>query len=308
MMIEELVKSSKVGRKIAEKILCYLLGLNSAELFLKKNDKVSPAIFRKFKILEKKIIDGFPFQYAIGKAEFYSREFFVDKNVLIPRPETELIVECAVRHLQKFINSYQSTKPISAKSPQQQNGVFYRRSSIKDASETLNIIDIGTGSGCITISLYEEIVQGFDPYKQGSNPNIKLLATDINKNALKIAKKNAKKHYAKIKFYKSDLFSNKNLPKKFGLILANLPYLKPDYKGLEHEPRLALDGGKDGLRIIEKLICDLPNHLNQNGLAILEIDPSQKTKISRLTKSLNLKTTFKKDLNHRTRLVLISIQ
>jgi release factor glutamine methyltransferase len=132
----------------------------------------------------------------------------------------------------------------------------------------------------------------------------------MSKKALEVAQKNAKFHKVKINFLKSDLLSSPRLPKKFDLILANLPYLPsadivPE-NSIYYEPRLALDGGRDGLDLIKKLIIELPKRLTENGLAILEIDPRQKTKIAELAQKSALKIEFQKDLNNRTRFALLS--
>lgn len=204
--------------------------------------------FRRYICRRKK---GEPVAYITGHKEFYGLDFEVNKNVLIPRPETELLVEQALQYL--------------------------RTKGLKN-SMTINLIDIGTGSGCIIVSVAKELQA--TSYKLKVN----LFASDISEKALRIAKKNAKEHGVanEIKFYHSDLLSNNRLPKKFDLIIANLPYLRPDYQGLDFEPRTALDGGDDGLKIVRRLIDSLADKLNAGGVALLEIDNSQLKTVRRI--------------------------
>lgn len=266
MKVRDLLKTSRLSMSLAEKLIGDLLKISKEGLFLQKNKiPLSSSQVRKFRKIEKVICEKrLPYQYAVEKAEFYGREFIVNKNVLIPRPETETMVKEAI----KFTKN--------------RNG--------------LTVIDIGTGSGCVAISLAKE------------NPRLDLFAVDISRKALNIAIKNAKIHKTRIKFLRSDLLSNNKLPRKFDLILANLPYGNPrdeNYKKVA-DPRVAIEGGKDGLDLIKRLIIELPDRLADNGLAILEIDPRQKNKIANLARRSNLKIDFQKDLNERVRLARLA--
>lgn len=278
---DDLIRSSLIDKKTSEKIVGDLLKISAVELFLKRKSLIlSPALINNYKKIENKIREGVPAQYACGEADFYGLRFYVDKNVLIPRPETEIMVEKGLKKLE-----------LRSKS----EGVGKRK---------LKVIDIGTGSGCIIISLIHNLKFSVLPF-----------ATDISSDALRIAKRNAKTHKVKINFFKSNLLQNKKLPEKFDLILSNLPYLPSNYpkiypKNLSDplcfEPRLALDGGKDGTDLIKKLLSELPDRLFQGGLAILEIDPAQKKFISLFIKKIGLKARFIKDLNRHVRFALIT--
>lgn len=280
----ELLENSIIERSLAEKLLCYLLNVSQSKLLCdKKSILISKTNELKFLNLQEKIKNGLPLQYAIGKAYFYGREFIVDRNVLIPRAETEILVQEALKFLELRINNNESW-----------------------LENEIQIIDIGTGSGCIAISIYKELNKLYPlPFTLFT-----LTATDISPAALSIAKKNAKKHQTNIKFYKSDLFSNKSLPEKFDLILANLPYLKNNFmdenQNLKFEPKIALDGGKNGLDTVSRLIDLLPRKLAKGGMAILEIDPRQELDLRRIFAKTQCKTGFKKDLTLRTRFVQIS--
>jgi release factor glutamine methyltransferase len=184
---------------------------------------------------------GEPLPYILGAWEFFGLMFNVNSNVLIPRPETELIVEMAVAWLR---NMDRTTREIT-------------------------VLDLGTGSGCIAISLAVNI------------PRLSITATDISRDALAVAQGNAEKHKVSgcITLIEADLFDNPLIPENFSMILANPPYiptkvlLKTRVYG--REPTLALDGGVDGLVLIRRIIQEIPNRLGPGGLLLMEIESSQ---------------------------------
>jgi len=273
--LKQLIKASKLPTEIAEKLVGDLFKISREKLFLDgEKIRLSKNYLMKYKKIEEAILAGTPLQYALGHTCFYDREFRVNKSVLIPRPETELLVSLACNFLRQQTSSH---KP-------------------------LTIIDIGTGSGCIIISLYKESEKFII---HNSLSIIRFYATDISLAALKVAKQNAKLHNANIKFLQSDLLDNPQLPKKFDLILANLPYLtKDETKKLKDEPRKALYGGKEGFELIEKLIKKLPERLN--GLAIIEIGYNHGKKVKKTAKECGLNAQVKKDLNGFDRYALIT--
>ena len=182
-----------------------------------------------------KLQNGIPLPYVLGYKEFYNLDFSVSPDVLIPRPETEELVEYAlgwIRH-----------------------------------KENARILDMGTGSGCIPITIARNA------------PNVSLVAVDRSSAALNIARQNATKHEAadQIEFIESDLFNDLEHT-TFDLITANLPYIPTKtLKTLDvftREPTLALDGGDNGLSIISRFLRDAPKFINPNGLLLLEIDVS----------------------------------
>ena len=184
-----------------------------------------------------------PIAYLLGEKEFWSKKFLVNKDTLIPRPETELLVE-------KLIAIYKKKR--------------------------INILDIGTGTGCIILSILSELKDS------------KGIAVDISSKAIVVAKKNAYKFKSsdRIKFINKsfeDLYS-----KKFDLIVSNPPYIKRnDIKNLsddikKFEPRMALDGGNDGLDLIKKVIYKSKEILKINGTLALEIGNEQINKVSKI--------------------------
>ena len=181
-----------------------------------------------------------PISQIIGFRNFWNSTFYIDKNVLDPRPETELIVEKV----------------------------------LELPSNNLSLIDLGTGSGCIAISIARE------------RPNFEVFASDISNDALKIAKKNSKLYQTSINFIKSDWFAKIN--RKFDVIIANPPYIsKNEYYNLplcirRFEPKIALLGGEDGLEHIEEIIQQAPQFLKEKGWLLLENHFDQGEKIKQL--------------------------
>lgn len=282
MTIAQLVSRAK-SPQLAKILVLEKLNLNEKDYFFKKNEKISPSQYILISNLIKKLDRGFPVQYLCHRANFYGRSFKVNRNVLIPRPETETLVESCISHL------ISRTKKLTK----------------------ANVIDIGTGSGNMIISLALELQNQIS----STTENIAFYATDISNKALKVAKSNAKKHGVKINFLQSDLLSSKELPKRFDLVIANLPYLKSEYKqnltqenqSIRFEPNLALDGGPDGLTIVRKLIDELPVRLKKNSLAIMEVGDDQKKAIKKLSLSYpKLKFKYRDDLTGRFRFVFVS--
>lgn len=241
--------------------------ISKSFLYSNSDFKLSLKAERKFKKLINKRATGVPVAYLTHHQEFYGLNFYVDGSVLVPRPETELLVELAL----EIIKNQE-----------------YR---IK------NILDLGAGSGNIIISIIVNSKQITDN---------SFYATDVSAKALKIAELNAKKHQAKINFIKSDLF--KNIPEKlkFDLIIANLPYLWKNFP--KFEPLTALDGGKDGLKIIEKFLQEVGSYLSPKGIILIEIDPRQAKKIKKLSKKYlpDKEIAIKKDLAGLDRVAVLS--
>ncbi len=184
---------------------------------------------------------GEPLPYIFGFWEFFGLEFDITPDVLIPRPETELLVERAISWLKKL-------------PPRQFE---------------LRVIDIGTGSGCIAISIAVNL------------PGAIVTATDISPSALKVATRNADKYNVagRVSFIEADLFPDSEFIDPYTLILANLPYIPT--KTLQRlpifgrEPTLALDGGPDGLALFRRLLSEVPGKLIPGGLALIEFEASE---------------------------------
>ncbi len=222
---------------------------------------------------------GYSVAVIIGHKEFYGLDFFVNKKVLIPRPETEMMVEEVVSIL---------------------------NNELKTKNEKNILIDVGTGSGCIPISILKNIKEPTQTF-----------AIDISKPALQVAKKNAKTHEVKINFLQGNLLEpilkNYNLQANQLIISANLPYITEQQfqnePSIQKEPKNALVANKQGLTLYEELLKQIkllpPPH---NLLLLLEIDPSQTKTISNLIAQIlpGAKIEIKKDLAGLDRLVKIT--
>jgi release factor glutamine methyltransferase len=270
---KELTDSGSLTASLDVKIILeHVLDKDDIYLIAHNQEIISNAQYQKFRRLIRRRKKGEPIAYIVGHKEFYGLDFAVNKNVLIPRPETEILVEKSL----DFIGQ----KP-----------------KVKSSQSKINVIDLGTGSGCIIISLIKSLPNNI---LYDSSSVLQFYACDISEKALKVAKDNAKNKeiFNSIRFLKSNLMSNKRLPKKFDLIIANLPYLTkrrsktyytlPEHKGLEFEPETALYSNNKGFELIERLVKELSERLTKNGIALLEIDESQITKIHALCSKLKL--------------------
>ena len=226
----------------AELLFTELFNCDRLSLYLDRRSAITKDKSTLISSVLKRRISGEPIQYILGKTEFMGLKFKVTPCVFIPRPETEVLVETAMRIVRQF-----------ASSPVRQ----------------LEILDIGTGSGCIAISLSKFL------------PNAIIDATDISAEALKIAQENADLNKVNINFIQSNLFNTYNLqPNTYDLIISNPPYitateidnLQPE---IQYEPPIALDGGKDGLEFYRKIISLSPYYLKKDGLLIMEMGFNQ---------------------------------
>ncbi len=250
-------------------------------LFAHPEKGPTPLQTAKFNELTRRRRKGEPVAYLTGKKEFYGLELIVNKNVLIPRPETEMLVDLAIKKL----CTYKGHFPIS-------------------------IVDTGTGSGNIIISIVKNI-----PAKRRKKMNF--YATDISEKPLAIARSNARKHKVSkfIKFIKSDLLSFARGKKLSGnvLIAANLPYVSPKLykkyqKNLRYEPKKALISEKKGLGHYLRLIQEI-KELYADGLinritGYLEINPEQKAPLAKIIRKRlpAAKLTFARDLAGKWRM------
>lgn len=222
--------------------------MNKFELVIHHDMKVSEKQINEFEIGLEKIKNNVPIQYVTNHQEFMKLDFYVDENVLIPQPDTEILVEEVIKYA-----DLASTK-----------------------SEPLRILDLCTGSGAIAISLAKHI------------DNCEITATDISNKAIQIAKLNAEKNlvHRKITFIESDMFDS--IPeKKYDIIVSNPPYIETDVintlsKEVQKEPHLALDGGDDGLKFYRLIIKQAKNYLSSNGKVFFEIGYNQKEAIFNL--------------------------
>lgn len=249
----------KTSRFDAEMLLGHLLGVSRAELYIYEGE-IGQGIIDRFNSLADRRANGEPLQYIIGSTEFMGIEFIVTPDALIPRPETELLVEEAIKAAKAFKSPF--------------------------------ILDLGTGSGNIAISLTKFL------------SDCKIIASDVSEEALFIAKKNAVLNRAqdKIEFKSGDLF-NSLTSYKFDIIISNPPYVAgPEFKGLQREigfePRAALDGGMDGLDFYRRIIKEAVAFLSNGGRLLLEIGFGQAGSIKSLFENAYYKNiSFIEDYN-----------
>ena len=215
-----------------------------------------------YKLLE----EGLPVQYIVGEVDFYGNIFKVNKNVLIPRFETEQLIELTMEYIHDKFDG------------------------------CVDILDIGTGSGCIAITLKKNI-------------NCNVDAVDISTDALKVAEYNKKSNNVDINLFKSNMLNN--VSKKYDVIISNPPYIgrEEDIQGIveKNEPHIALYADNDGLYYYEEILKNCKNNLKDNFIIAFEIGKSQ----GKLVKNLALKyldnidVFIKKDLNYLDRFVII---
>ncbi|MFH0739216.1 MAG: peptide chain release factor N(5)-glutamine methyltransferase [Candidatus Omnitrophota bacterium] len=255
----------------AELLFSQILKCDRPSLYLNSKKHLSRDVSGQISAILKKRIQGEPLQYLLGNTEFMGLKFKVKPGVLIPRPETETLVEAAARYLR-------SLEKISGS----------------------NILDLGTGSGCIAVSLAKLF-----PYSR-------ITASDISEQALEIARQNAKSNNVRVKFIKSELFSDKKIRfDHYAMIVSNPPYISSDEINrlqieISYEPRQALDGGRDGLNFYRRIIPQASQYLKDKGLLILEMGFGQHKRIENIFyKSAKFEIIeVIKDLNNINRVII----
>jgi release factor glutamine methyltransferase len=260
LYLKEISDSPKLD---AQLLLCNVLNIDRVSLFLRYEKEIDELMKARFDaLLERRRLQE-PLNYIIGKREFYSNDFLVNHDVLIPRPETELIIDVAKKYIDKDIK---------------------------------NIIDIGTGSGVIAITL--KLIF----------PNINITASDISEDALKIAKRNAEIHKVKLDFVISDALQN--IQNNFQMIVTNPPYVKSSFieddLSLAYEPRRALDGGESGLEVIKKILKEAKEKIDTGGLIIMEHGFDQAEDVKSIAKKYNFDCLCNiKDINDHPRVSIL---
>lgn len=270
MKIEELIIYGKqfVHSQHAKMLLADLLGKNPLELLTCLDEEVAEDIVQKYKEKIKAIQEQKPIQYVMGNTNFYGNSFLVNESVLIPRFETEELVENTLIYIEE---------------------IFSR--------PNLKVMDLGTGSGCIGITLKKK------------RPSLDVTLLDISKEALEVAKKNAENLKVEVNFIENDMLSN--LTEQYDVIISNPPYIKEEEEIEEivkkNEPPLALYAGVDGLNYYRKILKEAPSHVNKSFLIALEIGATQKEDVIALAKEYfpNASITAKKDMQNRDRMIFI---
>ena len=268
-----LQKTSIATYKLDAKILlAHVLNLTNPEnLILKLNEEMSSDDYLKYIHLVERRLKFEPIAYIIGSKYFWKQKYTIDNNVLIPRPETELIIELLLKKLKGKIN------------------------------DELHILDLGTGSGCIILSLLSEL-----KFSTG-------IGIDISEKALNIAKLNAKKFdlIKRMNFEISNWFDNLENTDKFDIIVSNPPYIPiNEWKSLDpnvlnFEPKRALTDNYDGLKNYKIIADNAKKFLKKDGFIVLEIGYNQSKKIKEMFCAKGYEVEIFKDLQSIDRIVII---
>ncbi len=272
--INKLLKQSPIEIRESILILCKLLNVDKSYIFTYGDREVSDSIGKEFLHLTSKRQTGYPIQYILGEKEFMGIDFFVEDGVLIPREDTETLVNYVINYVEG-----------------------------KYGKHKLDIVDLGFGSGAISISLGYYL------------KNAHIYGVDISSHAYRIANINKERlALENVSFLKGDLFKaldQEGVPKLFDIIVSNPPYIESDVVDTldkevrDFEPRLALDGGHDGLFFYRKITSHSKAYLKKDGLLICEIGYNQGSLVKNMFKSSGYRDiNVLKDLSGNDRVVL----
>lgn len=277
-------QSIDAPRLSSELLLGQILKLCRLDLYLKFDRPLSAPEFTAFSAAIDQRLNGMPVQYITGTVEFFSRSFRVTPSVLIPRPETEVLVEQAITVMQSLVRDDALD--------------LFRQ------GQRRVVLDLGTGSGVIAICLALQF------------PTVTVYASDLSADTLVVARQNAERHSVadRMTLLTGSLFdplAGLGLEHTFDLIVSNPPYIpRDDLNQLpreirEHEPRLALDGGSDGMAVHRRIIAGAPTYLRPGGLLMMEMGVDQSASLSQELRAHPQfhAVTIMKDYTRRDRVV-----
>lgn len=245
----------------AKRLLEFVLHQSREKMIRNSLEEVSTLQEKEFQEKLDAIVQGKPLQYITHSQEFMGIDFYVDENVLIPQPDTEILVEQALEKIQNT------------------------------EKQKIQILDLCTGSGAVAISIANQLQI---IAQNNKNPmqvkEYQILATDISDKALEVAKKNATRNQVEVQLLQSDMFSNLE-DMEFDIIVSNPPYIETKTieilsKEVKQEPRIALDGGEDGLEFYREILEKSKQYLRKDGYVLVEIGYDQGEKILRLWQEL----------------------
>lgn len=257
---------------VAKVLFYHLAHKEPHQLYLMMDEEVDSQLYDEFQSGMKRYMDGEPIQYIKGKESFFSRDFIVNENVLIPRYETEELVENILYKIDDYFDTYTS----------------------------IELCDVGTGSGAIAISLALE------------EPKLNVVATDISEEALEVARLNAKELGASVEFYQGDMLQpliDRDI--KVDIFVSNPPYI-PSEQDIEsvvkdNEPHVALFGGHDGLYFYRKIFADVKKVIKDRALLAFEMGFDQRELMSEAVEHYfpNVPYEIIKDINGKDRMLFI---
>lgn len=283
MKIEDILKDNILKLKeaniedaniIARELLAYTLKKDRQYLIINSKEEIGREEQIEYNNNIDSIIMGKPLQYITNKQEFMKMKFFVNESVLIPQPDTEILVEKVLEICNKFF-----------------------------VNQEIKILDLCTGSGAIAISLYKYL----------KDENKKIFASDISDKAIEVAKLNSKENGTKIEFIQSNMFEQ-IAENNFDIIVSNPPYIEREElkklpKDVRHEPHIALDGGNDGLDFYRIIAENAYKYIKSKGILCLEIGYNQKNEVVKILEETGKYDNIEayKDLSGNDRCIVANI-
>jgi release factor glutamine methyltransferase len=253
-----------------KKLLKFCLKVDDKYLIIHNDEIINDSKKKEILKYAVQIKEGIPIQYITNEQSFMGNVFFVNNSVLIPQPDTEIVVQSAIEKINELIKE---NKKANQKIKKEHN-----------TNDKINVLDLCTGSGAIGISI-----------KKHYREKVNVTLSDISNEALNVAKINSRRilndeRDCKVQFVQSDMFND--IKGKFDVIVSNPPYIKSEMidkldKDVRNEPHIALDGGTDGLQYYKIIKSRIDNFLNENGYLILEIGYDQKEEIQEMFKNSN---------------------
>ena len=279
MILRELIRQSEdmLDEKdkdcnVAKVLFYHLAHKEPHQLYLMMDEEVDEELLKQFQDGMQRYMNGEPIQYINGKENFFSRDFIVNENVLIPRYETEELVENILYKIDDYFDDYSS----------------------------IDLCDVGTGSGAIAITLALE------------EPKLNVVATDISEEALEVAKANASELDAQVTFYQGDMLEPLiDRQQKFDIFVSNPPYIPQDQEiesvVKDNEPHVALFGGNDGLYFYRKIFKDVRHVLKDRALLAFEMGFDQRELMSQAVEQYfpGIPYEIIKDINGKDRMLFI---
>lgn len=279
MILRELIRQSEAmldekdkDCNVAKVLFYHLAHKEPHQLYLMMDEEVDEELLKQFQDGMQRYMNGEPIQYINGKENFFSRDFIVNENVLIPRYETEELVENILYKVDDYFDDYSS----------------------------IDLCDVGTGSGAIAITLALE------------EPKLNVVATDISEEALEVAKANASELDAQVTFYQGDMLEPLiDRQQKFDIFVSNPPYIPQDQEiesvVKDNEPHVALFGGNDGLYFYRKIFKDVRHVLKDRALLAFEMGFDQRELMSQAVEQYfpGIPYEIIKDINGKDRMLFI---
>ena len=262
---------------IARVLAQYILKMDRNKMVINENSNIEEIDKHRYYLAIIEIIQGMPLQYITNSQEFYGIQMYVNEKVLIPQPDTEILVQEVIK-------------------------IIEQKNKNKEQKD-MEILDMCTGSGCIAVAIATNV------------QNVNVMLADVSREALEIAKVNAQHTNTteKFKFIQTNMFES--VEGKFDIIVSNPPYIETDTiksldKQVQNEPILALDGGKDGLKFYRILVNEGYKYLNKDGYLCMEIGYNQKQKVEELLKQNEKYTSIYtlKDFNGNDRVVIAKLK